>query len=126
MWPYHCLVMTLMVVIISLSPSFAASSSDQTGICPDVPKDYNDDAKCYRYAAERGDRYAQNNLGFICAEGKDVTQNLIEAYAWWTAAAMNGIETARGNMDRIRQKMSADQVEKAQFLAMECFMRTSK
>ena len=126
MWPYHCLVMTLMVVIISLSPSFAASSSDQTGICPDVPKDYNDDAKCYRYAAERGDRSTQNNLGFICAEGKDVTQNLIEAYAWWAAAAMNGIETARGNMDRIRQKMSADQVEKAQFLAMECFMRTSK
>ena len=126
MWFYHCFTTTLIVAVISISPSFAAASSGQAGICPEVPKNYSDDVKCYRYAAERGDRYAQNNLGFICAEGKDVTQNLIEAYAWWTAAAMNGIETARVNMDRIRHKMSANQIERAQFLAMECFMRTSK
>ena len=118
-------MLIVMIAIIFQSTSFA-SSSDDDGICPEVPSNYNDDAKCYRYAAERGDRYAQNNLGYICAEGKEVTQNLIEAYAWWTSAAMNGIETARGNLDRIRQKMSADQVEKAQFLAMDCFMRTSK
>ena len=123
---YSCIAIILMGVIISLSPSFAASISDEPGICPEVPKNYNEDIKCFRHAAERGDSYAQNNLGYIFAAGEDVPQNLVEAYAWWTVAAMDGIETARGNADKIRKRMTSSQVEKAQFLAMECFMRAIK
>jgi len=122
----YCIAMILTAVLLTLSPSFAESISDEPGICPEVPKNYNEDIKCFRHAAERGDSYAQNNLGYIFAAGEDVPQNLVEAYAWWTVAAMDGIETARGNADKIRKRMTPAQVEKAQFLAMECFMRAIK
>ena len=121
---YFAVILT--VLIVAASSSFAASVAEEAGKCPGIPKNCTEDVKCFLQAAERGDSYAQNNLGFIYAEGDGVTQNLIKAYGWWTVAAMNGIATARGNMDKIRGKMTPSQLEAAQFLAMECFMRTSK
>ena len=83
-----------------------------------------DDVRCIRYAAERGDAYAQNNLGFMYASGEGVPQDFAEAYKWWAVAAMNGIEAARDNMKKIREKMTSSQLEQVQLAAMECFMKT--
>lgn len=120
------LAVILTVLMVAASSSFAASGTEKAGKCPGIPKSYNEDIKCLLYAAEQGDKYAQNNLGFIYAEGDGVTRDLIKAYGWWSVAAMNGIATARGNMDKIREMMTPAELQIAQFLAMECFMRTSE
>ena len=104
--------------------SIAASTKDEGGRCIDLPGVVRTDVQCYRYAAEQGDPLSQHHLGFIYADGRGVPQSLQEAYAWWAAAAMNGIEAARFRMNETRGKMTASEAEAAQLRGMEYFLRT--
>ena len=46
--------------------------------------------KWFRLAAEQGDAQAQNNLGFMYAEGQGVPQDDAEAVKWYRLAAKQG------------------------------------
>ena len=61
--------------------------------------------------AREGALNAQYVMGLICAEGRGVEQDEIEAYAWLTVAAENGDADARLLRTVVAANMSAPQVE---------------
>ena len=83
-----------------------------------VPKDDADRAvRWYRLAAEQGDAETQYNLGFAYHFGEGVSQDMVEAYAWFSlAAAQNDTirESLRDRMLQLETIMTASQLMKAQ------------
>lgn len=73
----------------------------------------------YRLAADRGDASAQNNLGFMYAEGRGVLQDYVLACMWLNLAAARGDSFAAQNRDEIAAKMTLAQIAEAQRLARE-------
>ena len=53
-------------------------------------KNYIEAIKWYKLAAEKGDLYAQNNLGSIYKNGQGVMRNYNEAIKWLRLAAEHG------------------------------------
>ena len=88
-----------------------------------VPEDDAEAVKWYRKAAEQGNAMAQTNLGFMYGKGEGVLEDYVRAYAWYNLAAAQGNETARENKDKLRPRMTAEQVAEAQKLSAELFER---
>ncbi len=84
-----------------------------------VPENYKESARWYRKAAEQGHAKAQNSLGFRYAHGRGVPEDHILAYAWWNIAATNGEEQAREGKEELAEKMTREQIAKAQDLSRE-------
>ena len=84
-----------------------------------VTQDYKQAVKWYRKAAEQGDAYAQNNLGVAYEHGRGVKQDKKLAHMWFNIAASSGHESATGGRDRIAEKLSSSEIEKAQDMARE-------
>jgi len=63
---------------------------------------------------------AQNNLGFMYANGFGVSQDIIRAYIWWYIAASKGNEEAILGRNMIENQMTPKQMEKALDLAARC------
>lgn len=61
--------------------------------------------------AMQGDLNAQYVMGLICAEGRGVDQDEVEAYAWLTVATEKGDADARLLRTVVAANMSAQQVE---------------
>jgi uncharacterized protein len=76
----------------------------------------------YRKAAAQGDAWAQFNLGVDYSEGRNVPQDYVQAYAWFSLAA-SGVspdyrrEMATGHRDLEATKMTPAQIAEAQRLA---------
>jgi TPR repeat protein len=49
-----------------------------------IPNNDREAARWYRKAAEQGNSWAQQKLGSLYREGRGVTQNAVNAYAWQT------------------------------------------
>ena len=60
--------------------------------------DYSKAAELYRKAAEMGDPYAQNNLGFLYDEGKGVPQDKAKAFEWYLKSAEQNNPNAQNNV----------------------------
>ena len=60
------------------------------GLMFEGEKNYIEAIKWYKLAAEKGDLYAQNNLGALYKNGQGVTQNYNEAIKWLRLAAEHG------------------------------------
>jgi len=73
----------------------------------------------YRKAAQQGDAEAQFNFGSMFANGKGVSKNYVEAYAWWSTAVAQGDENAKKNKDIIKGLMTPAQIAEAQKLSSE-------
>jgi TPR repeat protein len=73
----------------------------------------------YRKAAQQGDAEAQFNFGSMFANGKGVSKNYVEAYAWWSIAAAQGREDAKKYKGTIEKRMTRDLLAKGQELAAE-------
>jgi len=82
-----------------------------------VPENDAEAVKWYRLAAEQDNADAQLNLGAMYAEGEGVPDNYVEAYKWWSLAAAQGVHSAAGNRDIIRQRMTPAQIAEGQRLA---------
>jgi TPR repeat protein len=52
-------------------------------------------AKWYRQGAESGDATAQGNLGTLYLDGRGVTHDVVQAYAWFSLAAEKGNPTGK-------------------------------
>ncbi len=104
-------------------------------------KDYAVAAKWFLRAANQGDSQSQLDTGIMYQDGEGVTQNYVEAYKWLVIASTSSnpyaniktdnlspeekeafrpvAEKARELRDSLAQQMTADQIAKAQQLALE-------
>ena len=85
-----------------------------------VAVDHQLAAQWYRLAAEQGHSEAQNNLGLMYIKGEGVTQSNTRAYMWLNSAASQGVSLAKWSQDQLERRMSAEQLEQAQAMAVNC------
>jgi|TARA_B100000959_G_scaffold268975_1_gene314235 TPR repeat protein len=55
------------------------------------------------------------------ANGRGVPQNNVRAYVWWSVAAAQGHEDARGNRDIVSDELTPEQLARGQDMATRCF-----
>jgi TPR repeat protein len=79
-----------------------------------VPEDHEEAVRLYRMAAEQGDADAQNNLAGMYAEGLGVPADPVTAYMWLEIAARSGHVVAARNRDFLGQRMTADDIARAE------------
>ena len=91
-----------------------------------VLQDYKEAVKWFRLAAEQGYASAQFLLGLMYENGDGVPQDYIRAYMWFNLAEAGGDEAAEQARDSIAEKMTPEQIEKAQALAQECVRKEYK
>ena len=84
------------------------------------PKNNKTAAMWLAKAAEQGDARAQFFLGYIYATGEGVPENDIKAYAWSSMAKANGYNID-GAAKIIKERMTKEQIAKAQDLAAKCY-----
>jgi len=82
-----------------------------------------DDFSCWQEKTEQGDASAQYNLGVTYSKGQGVMQNYAQAHKFYNMAAaqLTGErrETAAQARDELAQKMTLQQIAKAQRLVSE-------
>ena len=88
-----------------------------------MPENDAEAVKWFRTAAEQGHARAQHNLGLMYANGTGVPQVDVLAYAWLTLAAAQGNELASENKDKLRTRMTTNQMARAQELSATLFDR---
>jgi TPR repeat protein len=85
-----------------------------------VPQDYKEAAKWYRVVAELRNPSAQYRLGVMYSKGEGVSQDYIQAHMWFSLATASGAairSEAKKSCDELAEKMTPEQIEKAQDLA---------
>jgi TPR repeat protein len=81
------------------------------------PADYAGAASAYRKAAVLGFPLAQNNLARLYETGRGVQQDFILAHMWYALAAASGDESLEANRDASANRLSAEDIAKAEALA---------
>ena len=84
-----------------------------------VTQHYKEAMKWYRLAAEQGNPSAQYHLGSMYFEGRGVTQDYIRAHMWWNLMSA-------ASRDIVAERMTPQQIEKAQDMARACEVRNFK
>ena len=99
---------------------------------PVLAQDFNKGVEAYRTGdyvtamnewrplAEQGKMVAQYALGVMYNKGLGVLQDQILAHMWYNLGAANGNDFGGRNRDIIAQKMSSEDISKAQALAAKC------
>ena len=88
-----------------------------------VPQDHSEAVKWWALAAAQGDAEAQYILGIMYSKGEGVPQDFVKAQAWLNLAAAYGDKEATKERDKLREKMTSEQVAEAQRLAANLFKR---
>ncbi|MDZ4736788.1 MAG: hypothetical protein SGJ07_10630 [Rhodospirillaceae bacterium] len=81
--------------------------------------------RLYRSAADQGFALSQNDLGYLYATGRAVEQNYVSALMWYDLAAAQGDPRALNNIAYMKERMSTQQVSRAEQLA-EAFQPVSQ
>ncbi|MCJ2060433.1 hypothetical protein MKL09_28395 [Methylobacterium sp. J-048] len=79
--------------------------------------DFASAASWFRQGAEFGVRDSQYNLAVLYARGLGLTQDLVQSYAWFSAAAGQGDDDAAKKRDDVANKLSAADLASAKSLA---------
>ena len=82
-----------------------------------VPQDYKEAVKWYRLSAEQGNAIAQSNLSLMYDNGRGVPQDYVLAHMWYNLAGSSGNKDSTKNKKLLEEKMTPQQIEKAQKLA---------
>ena len=105
-----------------------------------VPEDYKTAVRWYRLAAEQGYADAQYSLGLMYVEQgifqsllalifddeQGVLQDNVYAHMWANIAATQGNDKGSKLRDELEEKMTSDDISKAQTLARECVAKNYK
>jgi len=101
-----------------------------------VPENDAEAVKWYRKAAEQGLAESQFELGVMYAVGEGVPvpefiipwfseegapNNNTRAYVWWSVAKTQGHAQAATNIDKLKPKMTPQQIADGQALATKCY-----
>jgi len=84
-------------------------------------KDYGQALRLYRQAALSGDNEAQYNVGLMYANGLGSGVDRVRAYAWFSLAASRGNTAAAAARNGLLARMSWEELNKAQELAVDLF-----
>jgi TPR repeat protein len=82
-----------------------------------VPQDDAEALRWYQEAAEQGYGPAQYNLSMVYFFGKGTPQDSVAAYKWIILASAQGEEHAEDALPKLAEKMSPEQIAKAQAAA---------
>jgi len=82
-----------------------------------VDQDYEEVVKWYRLSADQGNASAQYNLGVMYDEGQGVDQDYVLAHMWYNLAGSSGNKDSTKNKKLLEEKMTPQQIEKAQEMA---------
>ena len=91
-----------------------------------VPQNYKEAFKWYRLAAAQGHAMAQFNLGWMYGSGQGVPPDYVRAHMWFNLASAAGYADGAKNRDVTAQRMTPQQIEKAQEMARKCQERNFK
>ena len=113
---------------LAAEQGFAMRADTTSGVCtPTAGAFLRSDAEAVpgtaKLAAEQGFARAQHNLGLMYANGTGVPQDDVLAYAWLNLAVEQGNELASENKDKLRTRMTANQMARAQELSAALFDR---
>ena len=86
--------------------------------------DFASAASWFRQGAEYGIRDSQYNLAVLYARGLGLTQDLVQSYAWFAAAAAQGDDDAGKKRDDVANKLSPADLASAKSLASSFKPRT--
>jgi TPR repeat protein len=65
-------------------------------------------------AADQGQRHAQNEIASLYWKGdKDIAQDLLRAYVWYSIAVRNGYEEYRWKMEKVAESLTPEQTARA-------------
>jgi hypothetical protein len=96
------------------------------GVCTTASADYEQGAKAFedqnyseayrhwRVAADNDDHKSQFRLGQLFEQGLGTPQNFIEAHKFYNLAAATGDPEARGARDAVAERMTGEQIARAQ------------
>lgn len=79
--------------------------------------DFASAASWFRQGAEHGVRDSQYNIAVLYARGMGLTQDLVQSYVWFAAAAAQGDDDAGKKRDDVATKLSAPDLARAKSLA---------
>ena len=111
------LTFLLSLTFLFLFSSVVFGDDFQDGLDAHERKDYKTAYKLWLPLAEQGDADAQYNLGNMYRKGQGVPQDYVLAHMWWNICGSSGDKDCVKNRDIIENKMSKQQIEKAQELA---------
>ncbi len=74
---------------------------------------YADTVKLFEQAAKQGNAQAQHQLGYAYYEGLGVEADMVQAYAWFSLAAKQGLPQAIENRDIIGKLLAPEEKAKA-------------
>lgn len=79
--------------------------------------DFASAATWFRQGAEHGVRDSQYNIAVLYARGLGLTQDLVQSYAWFAAAAAQGDDDAGKKRDDVATKLNPPDLARAKSLA---------
>jgi TPR repeat protein len=91
-----------------------------------VPENDAEAVKWYRLAAEQGNASAQYNLALMYDEGEGVIQNNVIAHMLYNLAGAQGYKNGRKNRDVISERMTPNDISRAQEMAATCLEKNYK
>lgn len=116
-----------LLLLLMLSFSHAAIAGDvEDGLAAAKKGDFATALRLWKPLAEQGNARAQNNLGFMYANGDGVAQDYVKALTWWNIAAIDGVADAIKNRDIVAKNIPPAQIEKAQEAANRCIKQNFK
>lgn len=114
------LFQVLSLVLLLMLFTLTAPTADFGGAMGLYQKgDYPAALKEFTVLAGQGDADAQFILGDMYAQGQGVAQDNVQAYKWYEIASQNGARGAPAARDALKNKMSAEDITRAQQLARE-------
>ena len=100
--------------------------NDASGICAlgvmyyegkGVPIDYKEAVRVTKIAIKQNDNTSQRNLGEFYEYGRGVKQDNVKALMWYMIALKNGWDESKELIEKLGEKMSPSDLEKAEKLA---------
>ena len=86
------------VMLLALAPLPSVAQDFDVGLAAYASGDYDTALREWKPLAEQGHAPAQNNLGFMYANGQGVLQDFAEAVRWYRLAADQGNSPAQNNL----------------------------
>ena len=104
-------------MLLPIAPATAGPLED--AVAAYARSDYATALRIFRPLANQGNAIGQYILGFMYSNGQGVSQDYIEAHAWFALAAAQGDKDAVKNRDALAKRMTPAQIAEAQKLARE-------
>ena len=84
-----------------------------------VTKNHEKAMEWFRKAAHKGDAQAQFGMGNLYGDGLGVEKDYVIARMWFAISVNGGNDRAEYNLEKISQRMSADEIAKSEKMALD-------